>query len=74
MKAQLVTNGILLNESLAVRLADVVDTLYVSVDGLEREHEEIRGLGTYAAAINGATSAKKCRIKKSCFDYYFDKG
>ncbi len=64
LKAQLVTNGILLNESLAVQLADVVDTLYVSVDGLEREHEEIRGLGTYAAAINGATGAKNAGLRR----------
>jgi len=47
------TNGTLLNESIVSEIADVFDTVVVSLDGPKEVHDKIRGVpGTYEKAIH----------------------
>ncbi len=64
----LVTNGFLLDKEVAVRLAETgLDTISISIDGLEKTHDEIRGTtGAFQKAIeaidNLKASAPKIKI------------
>jgi len=50
----LVTNGILITKEMVQRLNELdLDTITVSVDGLEKNHEFIRGKGTFLKTIEG---------------------
>ena len=49
----IVTNGLLLNEEIVKKLNTLnLDTITVSIDGLEKNHDQIRGEGSFKKAIN----------------------
>lgn len=62
----LVTNGILITKEVVQRLNGLVlDTITVSVDGLERNHELIRGEGTFRKTIEGLKILREyCKTAK----------
>ncbi|MFN3739334.1 MAG: radical SAM protein [Thermodesulfovibrionales bacterium] len=53
----LFTNGILLNREILKRLN--VDEIQISIDGLEKGHDALRGKGTFKNAMNGLELAIK---------------
>jgi len=62
----LVTNGILMTEEIARKL-DVLhlDTITVSIDGLEKNHDYIRGAGTFKKTVGGIKILRKyCHTAK----------
>lgn len=62
----LVTNGTLITKEIAQRLNELdLDTISVSVDGLEKNHEFIRGKGTFLKTIKGLKILRKyCKTAK----------
>ena len=57
----MVTNGILVNERIAKRLNELTLTsITVSIDGLRKNHELIRGNGSFAKTLRGIEILKKC--------------
>jgi radical SAM protein with 4Fe4S-binding SPASM domain len=59
LRSCIVTNGTLLDERAAARLVEAgMRTVTVSVDGLEREHDAVRGKGTFTKALRGLRAAK----------------
>lgn len=60
LRSCIVTNGVLLDEARACELAQAgMETITVSVDGLEVEHESVRGKGTYGKALAALGAARK---------------
>lgn len=59
------TNGTLINSNTAVKLVDSgIDTISISIDGLEAEHDMFRGLsGSYKKAMNGIDVLKKVGVE-----------
>lgn len=57
LRKVLFTNGILLNREILKRLN--VDEIQISIDGLERGHEALRGKGTFKKAMNSLELAIK---------------
>ena len=53
-EVSLLTNGTLVDGEKARRLADLLDSAQVSVEGPERVHDAIRGRGNLAKAMRGA--------------------
>jgi radical SAM protein with 4Fe4S-binding SPASM domain len=62
----IVTNGTLINKKVAQKLnASNLDTITVSLDGLEKNHDYIRGKGNFQKTINGIKILKKyCQTPK----------
>ena len=49
----IVSNGLLLNEQIIDKLnKENIDTLWISLDGLEKNHEFLRGKGTFQKALD----------------------
>jgi len=64
MRSCIVTNGTLLDADAARRLHDAgMRTVTVSVDGLEREHDEVRGRGTWRKAIAALGVARRAAFR-----------
>ena len=60
MASCIVTNGTLLTPERARRLHDAgMRTVSVSIDGLEVEHETVRGQGSYGKALAGIAAARQ---------------
>lgn len=60
----LLTNGTLLTEDKAKQLKKAgLDSIQISLDGLEKNHDKIRGKGTYKKALEGIKNAKKFNIR-----------
>jgi radical SAM protein with 4Fe4S-binding SPASM domain len=60
LRACIVTNGTLLGDREAAALFDAgMRTITVSVDGLEREHDAVRGQGTFAKALGALGAARR---------------
>lgn len=60
LRSCIVTNGVLLSDRRAEELYDAgMRTITVSVDGLAREHELVRGEGTWAKALAALSTAKR---------------
>lgn len=59
----IITNGTLLDKDTAVRLAGYVDYIQISIDGLEDQHDRIRGPGSYRAALAGARHAREAGMQ-----------
>lgn len=58
MRSCIVTNGTLLGADEVARLRDAgMDTVSVSIDGLEASHDSVRGSGNYARAMRGIAAA-----------------
>ena len=58
-KCCIVSNGTLLTRELAGRLFDAgMRTVSVSIDGLQAEHEQVRGRGSYGPAMEGLEHAR----------------
>jgi radical SAM protein with 4Fe4S-binding SPASM domain len=60
--ASLLTNGTLIDEEKARRLADLVDGVQVSIEGPETVHEAIRGKGSFRAATDGIERLLKYKV------------
>lgn len=55
----LVTNGLLLSRDMAKGLAETgLDTISISIDGLEKTHDDIRGKGSFAKTLGGINNIK----------------
>lgn len=55
----LVTNGLLLSQEMAKGLAETgLDTISISIDGLEKTHDTIRGEGSFAKALEAINNIK----------------
>lgn len=61
----LTTNGTLIDEKIAKHLCDCVSHIQLSIDGLEKTHDYIRGSGAFKKTINGITLIKKLRNNKN---------
>jgi radical SAM protein with 4Fe4S-binding SPASM domain len=57
MRKVLFTNGLLLNKDLLVRLK--VDEIQISIDGLEKAHDAVRGKGTFKKALSALRLARE---------------
>jgi len=56
----LLTNGLLLDESIAGQLKEAgLGSIQVSLDGLKKTHNRIRGKGSFEKAVRGIKTAKK---------------
>ncbi len=53
------SNGTLIDESIAKKLSKYVDEVQISLDGLKNGHEFLRGKGTFAKTIRGIKNARK---------------
>ncbi|MBI2388813.1 MAG: radical SAM protein [Deltaproteobacteria bacterium] len=63
LRSCIVTNGTLLDEARARRLFDAgMRTVTVSVDGLEAEHDAVRGKGTWPKALAALGAARRAGI------------
>lgn len=66
MSTSVVTNGTVLSEEIAQRLACYGTRAFLSIDGARKEtHERIRGKGTWDAAILAAEKLRKFGVKFS---------
>jgi radical SAM protein with 4Fe4S-binding SPASM domain len=63
LRAVLMTNGALLTPAAARRLH--VQEVQVSLDGLERSHDAVRGAGSFRAALAGLTAAREAGLTVS---------
>jgi radical SAM protein with 4Fe4S-binding SPASM domain len=59
----LFTNGILLNKDLLRNLN--VDEIQISIDGLEKGHDSLRGAGTFSTAVKAVRLAKEMGFEVS---------
>lgn len=60
LRSCIVTNGTLLGDREAAALVEAgMRTVTVSVDGLEPEHDAVRGAGTFAKALRGLAAARR---------------
>lgn len=57
---KLTTNGTLMTPALAERAAELFDQVNVSIDGLAKNHDYLRGTGTFAKAIRGIRHLVSC--------------
>ena len=65
MRSCIVTNGTLLDVEKAQRLWDAgMRTICVSVDGLEAEHDAVRGPGSWRKALAGIAAARQVGFKR----------
>ena len=64
MESCIVTNGTLLTPERAARLvAAGMRTVSISLDGVEAEHDAVRGEGSFARALAGVTAAREAGIE-----------
>lgn len=64
MRSCIVTNGTLLGEPEAARLVEAgMRTVSVSIDGLEAEHDAVRGRGNWRRALAGIAAARKAGMR-----------
>ncbi len=65
MRSCIVTNGTLLGVDQAQRLWDAgMRTICVSIDGLEAEHDAVRGKGSWQKAMAGISAARQVGFKR----------
>ncbi|MBS1115076.1 MAG: AstB/chuR-like protein [Nitrospirae bacterium] len=57
LRKVLFTNGLLLNKNLLERLH--VDEIQISIDGLEKSHDALRGEGTFNKAVKAVRAARE---------------
>jgi len=64
---QLTTNGILINKfnPKGIKKFSIFDNIQISLDGDERAHDKIRGLGNYKKSVKGLTLLRENNIKVS---------
>ena len=63
MNVGIITNGTLLDRDIAARLMGYVDYIQISIDGLQDQHDRIRGPGSYRAALTGARRAREAGMQ-----------
>ncbi|MCC4602288.1 PqqD family peptide modification chaperone [Xanthomonas campestris] len=64
LKIEVLTNGILIKESVAEKLCDYVDMVTISLDGHEQHlHERYRGRNTFAPTVRGIRTLVEVRNK-----------
>jgi len=57
------TNGTLINNTLALKIKNTaVDICFISIDGMEKTHDTIRGKGAFKKALRGIKLLKKKKI------------
>lgn len=63
----MITNGTLLDESIASRIAELkVSMVSVSLDGTKEIHDSVRGGGVYERALQGLAALQKAWIRTGC--------
>jgi radical SAM protein with 4Fe4S-binding SPASM domain len=66
VRLEVLTNAILIKESIAERLCDLVDGVTISLDGHERHlHEQFRGRNTFAPTIRGIRTLIEVRRSRN---------
>lgn len=64
MKVNLLTNGLLVTDRMAEKIARVVDSVSVSLDSDKpEEHDAVRGKGTHAKVVEAIHRLKKAGVK-----------
>lgn len=64
MRVNLLTNGALITPKLAQEIAEVVDSISISIDSDKpEEHDAVRGRGTHAKAINALKLLREAGVK-----------
>ncbi len=59
IRVEVFTNGTLLNLDTVKRLSEYVHSLQISLDGLKKGHEALRGKGTFEKTLKGIKTAAK---------------
>lgn len=59
LRVEVLTNGTLITPEVAMGLAKYVHQVQISLDGMKRGHEAIRGEGTFDATVEGMKNALK---------------
>ena len=59
LRVVVLTNGTLLSESVARRLARYAHEVQISLDGMKHGHEALRGRGSFARALRGIKAARR---------------
>jgi radical SAM protein with 4Fe4S-binding SPASM domain len=59
VRVVVLTNGTLVSEATAKKLAEHVHEVQISLDGIKRGHEVLRGEGSFAKAVRGIRAASK---------------
>jgi len=65
-RISLLTNGTLITEEIAKHLKQInIRRIHISLDGLEKKHDELRGRGTFQRIVKGIQSLNYVGIKPS---------
>ncbi len=59
IRVELLSNGTLITQQAAERLAEHVDCVQISLDGLEESHDLVRGRGSFTRTLAGIENAAK---------------
>ncbi len=59
IRVEVLTNGTLITPEVAMGLSKYADQVQISLDGMRRGHEILRGKGSFEAAIKGIENAKE---------------
>ncbi len=59
IRAEILTNGTLVTPEVALGLSKYADQVQISLDGMRRGHEMLRGKGSFKAAVEGIKNAKE---------------
>lgn len=59
IRLELLSNGLLLSEDVCKKLQGLIHSVQISLDGLKKGHEALRGKGTFEKTIKGVRNASK---------------
>jgi radical SAM protein with 4Fe4S-binding SPASM domain len=59
IRVELLSNGTLISDEVAMRLGEYADCVQISLDGLEEGHDLIRGRGSFTSTLRGIGNAAK---------------
>ncbi len=65
IRVEVLSNGTLITEDKAKKLSEYINGIQISIDGLEKGHDSLRGKGSFKKAIKGVKAAKKY-LKITC--------
>ena len=65
IRVEVLSNGTLLTDKKAKKLSKYIQGIQISIDGLEKGHDSLRGTGSFKKAIRGVKAAKKY-LKVTC--------
>ncbi len=65
IRVEVLSNGTLITEEKAKKLSEYINGVQISIDGLEKGHDSLRGKGSFKKVIKGIKAAKKY-LKVNC--------